>query len=96
MNGNKILSKNPDIVTRVIDNEVILVPIFRSSGEADCIYTLNESAKRVWDLIDGKRTLGQIKKQLLKEFDSSPQEIDEEIVNFLKELKEIKAIKCKN
>lgn len=86
------LTKNPDMVTRVIDDETILLPIYKTSKEMDCIYTLNKVATRIWKLIDSKKTIEQIKKLVLKEFDATPEEIDQEMVKFLKELKAIKAI----
>lgn len=95
MQETKVLRKNADMVTRVIDEETILMPIFKTSEEINCIYTLNKCASRFWELVDGKRTLPAIKKKLLEEFDAKPQEIDKEINALLKDLKEIKAIKAK-
>ena len=92
MQKSKVLRKNKDMVTRVIDDETILLPIYKTSKEINCIYTLNKVASRVWELIDGKRTLGKIKSKVLKEFDTTPQEVDKEMQKFLKDLKEIKAI----
>lgn len=86
------LRKNPDMVARVIDDETILLPIYKTSDEINCIYTLNKVASRVWEMFDGKRTVGEIKKQLLKEFDTTAEEVDKEMQEFLKDLKEIKAI----
>lgn len=93
MKETVILRKNPDMVTRVIEDETILLPIYKTSDEINCIYTLNKTASRAWELINGKRALAQIKKELLKEFDATPREVDKEMANFLKDLKEIKAIK---
>ncbi len=93
MQENMVLSKNSNMVTRVIQDETILLPIYKTSKEINCIYTLNKVGSRLWGLIDGKRTVGEIKKPLLKEFDATSQEIDTEMDKFLKELKEIKAIK---
>ena len=93
MDKNLVLRKNKDMVTRVIDDETILLPIYKTSQEINCIYTLNKVGSRLWELIDGKKTLGAIKKQVLKEFDTTPQEVDKEITKFLKDLKEIKAIR---
>lgn len=95
MQENKVLRKNSDMVTRVIDNETILMPVFKTSEEIDCIYTLNNVASRVWELIDGKRTLTAIKKKLSEEYDSTAAEINKEMSALLKDLKEIKAIKEK-
>ena len=92
MQGTVVLRKNPDMVTRVIDDETILVPIYKTSDKINCIYTLNKVASRVWEMFDGKKTVGEIKKQLLKEFDTTPKEVDKEMQELLKDLKEIKAI----
>jgi len=92
MKEEKALHKNPNFVTRVIDEEPILIPLLRTSDEIDYIYTLNSSARQVWDLIDGKRTVVQIKERLLEKFDSSPEELDKKITDLLQELKQIKAI----
>lgn len=88
-----VFRKNPNMVTRVIEDETILLPIYKTSDEINCIYTLNKVASRVWELIDGKKTLAKIKSQLLKEFDATPKEIDKEMNSFLKDLVEIKAVK---
>ena len=80
------------MVTRVIDDETILVPIYKTSEEISCIYTLNKVASRVWEMIDGKRTLSEIKENILRDFDTTPKEIDEKMDNLLKDLTEIKAI----
>jgi hypothetical protein len=90
---NKVFKKNKDIVTRVIEDETILLPIYKSSDDINCIYTLNQVASRVWELIDGKRTLAKIKKTVLKEFDTTSKEVDREMSGLLKDLQEIKAIK---
>lgn len=87
------LRKNPDIVARLIDNETILVPIYRTSDEINCIYTLNKVASWVWGAIDGKKTLGKIKKQILEKFDTAPKEVNRKTEKLLKDLKKIKAIK---
>lgn len=93
MEETVILRKNPDMVTRVIEDETILLPIYRTSDEINCIYTLNKVGSRVWELINGKRRLSVIKKQVLQEFDTTPKEVNKEMEKFLKDLKEIKAIK---
>lgn len=92
MKDEVVLRKNKNIVTRVIDDETILLPVYRSSGEINCIYTLNSVASRVWQLIDGKRSLIKIKSRLLDEFDTDVKEVDKEMSSFLNDLKEIKAI----
>jgi hypothetical protein len=93
MKGTPVLSKAKGIVARVMDDETILLPIYKTSDEINCIYTLNKVASRVWELIDGKRTLAELKAALLKEFDATPGEIDKEMKKLLDDLRKIKAIK---
>ncbi len=88
MQENKVLRKNENVVTRVIGDETILVPVYKTSDEINCIYTLNKVASRVWEMFDGKRTLDAIKKQLLKEFNTTPKEINKKLQKLLKDLKE--------
>jgi len=93
MEDAKVFKKNPDMVSRTIEDETILMPIYKTSDEINCIYTLNDVAARIWGLIDGKRNLGRIKKMLLAEFDVTEKELNKELYKFLKDLKEIKAVK---
>ena len=92
MKDTIVLRKNPNMVTRVIDNERILLPVFKTSKEANSIYTLNKVASEVWELINGKKTLADIKKLILKKFDTTEKEVDKEMNKLLKDLKEIKAV----
>ncbi len=92
MQESAVVRKNPNMVSRVIGGERILVPVYKTSDEISCIYSLNKVASRVWEMFDGKRTLSQIKKMILEEFITSPKEVDQELSKLLKDLKEIKAI----
>jgi len=93
MQDSTVLKKNPDIVSRTIEDETILMPIYKTSDEINCIYTLNDVAARVWELIDGKKNLGKVKKILLQEFNTTEKELDKELTKLLKDLKEIKAVR---
>jgi len=92
MSNSLVLKKNPDFVMREIENEVILIPIYKTSKEANYIYTLNKIGQKVWNLIDGNKTLEEIKKEILKKFDTTSEEADKELSQFLKDLREIKAV----
>ena len=92
MGNETVVSKNKNIVSRAIGDEVVLVPVYKTSKEINCIYSLNKVAARVWDLLDGKRSVFEVKKQLTKEFDGTEIEIDKVLHNFLKDLKEANVI----
>jgi len=93
MKETKVLKKNSNIVTRQIENETILLPLCRSSDEISYLYSFNQTAARFWELIDGKKTLREIKNIFLDEFDIGETFLTEQIEEFLKDLVLIKAIK---
>lgn len=92
MEDKAILRKNKDMVHRVIGGETILLPVYKSSDEINCIYTLNPAAAWVWEMIDGKKTLANIKKKALDEFEAKSEEIARKMEKLIEELKQIKAI----
>ena len=89
---DKVYSKSDSIVFRKIADEVILVPIRQNVGDLESIYTLNETAARIWELIDGKIKVKEIKEKLIEEFEVTPEEAEKDIVEHLMQLEEIKAI----
>lgn len=92
MRDTIVLCKNRDIVVRVFRDEAILLPIYRDSSKPSYIYSLNASAVKIWNMFDGKKTIAQIKKQLLKVSSSTSKEINKEMAGFIKDLCDIKAL----
>ena len=41
MEKKTVIRKNPNMVTRVIADETVLLPIYKTSEEINCIYTLS-------------------------------------------------------
>jgi len=89
--GKNILKKNPDYIKRVIEGEVLLMPLMQSSAE-DFLYCLNESAAEVWDLLDETQDIEDIEEKLKEKYDISADEAKEKLSGLIKELKEIKAL----
>ena len=85
--------KNPDIVFRKVADEYILVPIRQNVGDLESIYTLNEVAARIWELIDGKRKAKEIKDKIMEEFEVTPEEIEKDLTELLQKLEKIEGIK---
>jgi hypothetical protein len=88
----KVFRKSDSIVSRKIGDEFILVPIRQNVGDLDSIYTLNETAARIWELIDGERSLRQIKSMMLEEFDVPAAEAEKDLIEHLRQLEGIKAV----
>jgi Coenzyme PQQ synthesis protein D (PqqD) len=68
-----VLKKSENVVFRKIENEYILVPIKSNAAELDYIYTLNEVGARIWELIDGTRTVGDIRDIICSEYEVTPE-----------------------
>ena len=92
MDEKRVLKKSPQVVSRKIEGEVILIPLYKSSDDLSYIYTLNETAVSAWELIDGKKRLGRIKEELMKTYDISDEKLTKQLDELIKDLKSIKAI----
>lgn len=89
----KCFEKDPNIPTRVIDKEVILVPIRRKLADVSAIYLLRDDVSaRTWELIDGKRKVQDIKEIICKEFDVPPEKAENDLTEFFKQLEKIGGI----
>lgn len=96
-NNQKVLQrrfqKDPNLVYRRIDDECLLVPIRNQMADLTYIYVLNPVADRIWELIDGRNTVQQIRDRLLAEFEADPQEVEQDLADFLDQLMHISGIK---
>ena len=88
----KVYKKSESIVSRRIGDEYILVPIRQDVGDLESIYTLNETGALIWELIDGKLKVGEIKESLLEAFEVEPEVAETDLKEHLQQLEGIKAI----
>jgi len=88
----RVYRKSDSIVFRKIGDEFVLVPIRKNVGDLDSIYTLNETAARIWELIDGNRSLEEIKHAMIREYDVTPAEAEKDLLEHLHQLEGIKAV----
>jgi len=89
---DKIYKRSDALVFRKIGDECILVPIRQGVGDLESIYTLNETGARIWELLDGKAMVIEIRDKITEEFDVTPEEAEKDLVHHLQELASIKAI----
>ena len=86
------LKKDPNIVFRDLEGETILVPIRRRTANLQSIFTLNETAGRIWELIDGQRSLAQIRDAIVEEYDVCPGDAETDLLELVDYLKDIEAM----
>jgi hypothetical protein len=76
-----------DVVARVIEGEIIIVPLVSGIGDMDDeLFTLNETGKAIWDRLDGQRTLIEVAAGLAEEYDGEPDAIETDVLGLVGEL----------
>ena len=90
--SQEIYRQDDSIVSRRIEDEVILVPIRQNVADLESIYTLNEVGAFVWEQIDGRRTTAEILALMVREFEVSEEEAQKDLTDFIQQLGSIQAI----
>jgi hypothetical protein len=80
--------KRSDLVTRNIGGETIIVPVEGHVGDLDCIYTLNEVASVVWQIIDDQHSLDQIAAELCDRYEVTLEQARRDVVDLIDSLRE--------
>ncbi|MFH0931462.1 MAG: PqqD family protein [Candidatus Zixiibacteriota bacterium] len=88
----KCYQKDPNMVSRKIADEFILVPIRQNVGDLESIYTLNETAARIWELIDGKIKVRDIKERIVEEFEVKEEAAESDLIQLIDDFGKIQAI----
>jgi Coenzyme PQQ synthesis protein D (PqqD) len=84
---DSIYVPSEDVVARIIEDELIIVPLVAGVGDADEeLYTMNETGRAIWTLLDGKKTLGEIVSILSDEYSAIPEVIEHDVLGIMKEL----------
>ena len=86
--GKAVYSPRDPIVVREIAGEHLLVPVRRRLGEMRAIYALMGAAAPLVELLDGSRSLGQVRDALVERFEVSSEQAWAELCSFVEELEE--------
>ncbi len=89
----KVFKKDECIATREVAGETILVPIRGKLAEMQRIFSLNPVARYIWQELNGKRTVEEIRDDVLANFAVEKEQADAEIHQFITELLEAGLIK---
>jgi len=93
---DKIYKRSSNIVTRTIEDEIIFIPVKEDESDLEVVYNLNnEVSIKIWELIDGKKNLCDIKNNLMKEFEVKEEKLEKDLGNFIKELVKAGVIEVK-
>lgn len=81
---------HPQVASRIVDGEALLV--LADSGE---VTVLNGVGSRVWELVDGSRSVAQIVDSLVEEYEMTRDEVQQDVTSFIRELIENKILVLK-
>ncbi len=78
---------HPQVAARIIDGEAVIV--LPQSGQ---VTVLNEVGSRIWELIDGTRSVGEITEIIVAEYDVTAEQAERDVAEFIQELVENKML----
>ena len=73
-------------VTREVGDELILVPLSGNVAEMNALFTLNETAKFIWDNATENNSIDDLVKLMIDTFDIDDQTARKDIQSFLEKL----------
>jgi hypothetical protein len=71
-------------VAREVGNEMILVPLTGNVAQMSELFTLNETARFIWQNTNENTTLADIENLMTAEFDIDPETAKQDIEKFMK------------
>ncbi|MFA5119198.1 MAG: PqqD family protein [Candidatus Omnitrophota bacterium] len=86
-------SKDPDIIFRKIADEFILVPIRQKAVDLKSVYTLNEVAAFIWELLDSVKSAAHIRDKVAEKFEVESIQAQADVLEMLSQLEALKLIK---
>lgn len=88
----KRYQKNESIVSREVVDEYILVPIQQDYATLESIYILNEMSNFIWQQIDGRRQVKDLKEAIIEEYEVEPCKAEEDLIEFLQQLEAMSVV----
>lgn len=82
----KVFEKTENIVSRRIAGELFLVPISGDIANMQRVFTLTPVAEFIWEKLDGRMNLNDIRRDVLGRFDVPEKQAELDINEFVTEL----------
>jgi hypothetical protein len=78
---DQVVCKDEKTASRILDGEAIVLTPMDSK-----IHSFNETGSRIWELMAGEPTVGEIVTQIHQEFEVSAEQAQADVVAFIEEL----------
>jgi hypothetical protein len=82
-----------DVIQRQIAGETLLIPIRGQLALLDRIFALNPVAAFIWEQLDGRRSMGDIRQGVLAAFAVAPESAEADIREFVDSLRQANLIR---
>lgn len=89
IDGERVYKRADDVICRQVGHESILVPISNNVGNLDYIFTLSPVAARIWELLDGSRSVAEIVDTLCAEYDVEREQAAADTAELVADLMEV-------
>jgi len=70
-------------ISRVVGNEVILVPLTAHIDQMTAMYSMNETAGFIWKHVDQTENRSDMVRKIVEHFDVSTEMADNDLTNFM-------------
>jgi hypothetical protein len=91
----RTIQKSQNVVSRVVADEAIVVPIRRGAADMDSIYTFNEAGTTLWAMIEANRSATDLAAYLQSEYGLTAEKAAADTEKFLADLSEAGLIEQK-
>lgn len=83
---SEVFKKREEIVSRLIAGETILVPIRGRLADMQNIFSLNPVAEFIWRQLNGVKSIEEIGREILENYDMGKEEVDRDLQEFINDL----------
>ncbi len=86
LSPDSVFKKKPEIVSRKIADEVLLVPVYGELSSMQKIFSLNDVSEYIWEELDGKKRLGELIRQITDTFEVDEATAENDLYAFIQSL----------
>jgi hypothetical protein len=80
---DKVFIRNGDVISRKIADEFFLIPVKGKIADMENIYALTAVAEYIWDRLDGRKSLNEIRNNVVDRFDVEYEQAESDIREFI-------------
>src|SRR6266851_802050 len=84
--GTRIFVRSRSVVSRQVSGETLIVPVRGKVGDLASIYSVNEVASLIWQLLEIPRDVSELVSAVEREYDVDPQQVEQDVSKFLDDM----------